>query len=130
MFRGYGLDDQTVAKVVDAVRSDRGRWVDFMMKFELGMDEPDPKRALTSAVTIAISYIVGGLIPLAPYFFVRAIHTALLWSVGLTLIALLVFGYVKGRFTTHRPLRSAWQTAAVGALAAAAAFAIAKAIGS
>ena len=130
VFRGYGLDEQTVVKVVDAIRSDRGRWVGFMMKHELGMDEPDPKRARASALTIALSYVAGGMVPLAPYFFVRSVHTALLWSVVVTLFALFVFGYVKGRFTTPRPVRSAWQTVLVGALAGAAAFAIAKAIDS
>ena len=80
-------------------------------------------------MTIALSYIAGGLVPLAPYFFFRSVHTALIASVVVTLLALLVFGYIKGRFTTAKPLRSAWQTMAVGGLAAAAAFLIAKAIG-
>ena len=95
----------------------------------MGLEKPDPARARWSALTIALSYITGGLVPLAPYFFVRNVHVALLVSVVLTLVALLVFGYVKGLFTTPRPLRSAWQTALVGGLAAAAAFAIANAIG-
>jgi hypothetical protein len=80
-------------------------------RFELGLEEPDPRRARTSALTIALSYIAGGLVPLAPYFFLRAVHYALVGSVVVTLLALLVFGYVKGRFTTARPLRNAWQTA-------------------
>jgi VIT1/CCC1 family predicted Fe2+/Mn2+ transporter len=128
VFQGYGLPEEAVETVVDAIRSDRRRWVDFMMKFELGLEEPDPKRARTSALTIALSYIAGGLIPLAPYFFFRVAHTALLVSVVVTLLALSVFGYVKGRFTARRPWRSAWQTAAVGALAAGAAFGIAMLI--
>jgi predicted membrane protein (TIGR00267 family) len=100
-----------------------------MMRFELGLEEPDPRRARTSALTIALSYIAGGLVPLAPYFFFRSVPYALVGSVVVTLLALLVFGYVKGRFTTARPFRSAWQTVVVGGLAAAAAFVIAKAIG-
>jgi predicted membrane protein (TIGR00267 family) len=100
-----------------------------MMRFELGLEKPDPARARTSALTIALSYIAGGLVPLAPYFFLHPMRTALLGSIAVTLLALLVFGYVKGRFTVKKPLRSAWQTALVGGLAAAAAFAIAKAIG-
>jgi VIT1/CCC1 family predicted Fe2+/Mn2+ transporter len=128
VFRSYGLDDNTVATVVNAVRGDRRRWVDFMMRFELGLEEPDPRRARRSALTIALSYVAGGLVPLAPYFFLRSVHHALVGSVIVTLLALLVFGYVKGRFTTARPLRSAWQTAVVGGLAATAAFVIAKAI--
>lgn len=82
-----------------------------------------------SALTIAVSYFAGGLMPLVPYFVFVSIHTALLGSIVLMLLALAVFGYVKGRFTTSRPLRSAGQTVLVGGLAAAAAFIIAKAIG-
>lgn len=129
VLQSYGLEGDRAAAVVDAIRADRRRWVDFMMRFELGLEEPDPRRAVRSALTIAVSYIAGGLVPLAPYFFVRPVHSALIASVVATLLALLVFGYVKGRFTTAKPFRSAWQTAVVGGLAAAAAFAIAKAIG-
>jgi VIT1/CCC1 family predicted Fe2+/Mn2+ transporter len=129
VFRSYGLSDDTVATVVNAIRADQERWVDFMMRFELGLEEPDPRRARTSALTIALSYIAGGLVPLAPYFFIPSVHTALAGSVIVTLLALLVFGYVKGRFTTAKPFRSAWQTAIVGGLAATAAFVIAKLIG-
>jgi VIT1/CCC1 family predicted Fe2+/Mn2+ transporter len=129
VFRSYGLNDDTVMTVVNAIRADRRRWVDFMMRFELGLEEPDPRRARRSALTTALSYIAGGLVPLAPYFFLRSVHHALAGSVIVTLLALLVFGYVKGRFTTARPFRSAWQTVVVGGLAATAAFVIAKAIG-
>jgi VIT1/CCC1 family predicted Fe2+/Mn2+ transporter len=129
VFRDYGLSEDTVAAVVDAIRANPERWVDFMMKFELGMEEPDPRRARNSALTIALAYIVGGLIPLAPYFFLRSVQAALIGSVVVTLIALSVFGFVKGRFTTNRPMKSAGQTVLVGGLAAAAAFVIAKLIG-
>jgi predicted membrane protein (TIGR00267 family) len=128
VLRSYGLDDK-VAAVVAAIRADKKRWVGFMMRFELGLEEPDPKRARNSALTIALSYIAGGMVPLAPYFFAPSAHAGLVWSVVVTLPALLVFGYVKGRFTTAKPLRSAWQTVVVGGLAAAAAFVIAKAVG-
>ena len=100
-----------------------------MMRFELGLDEPDPSRARTSALTIALSYVVGGMVPLAPYLVFASVHRGFVGSVLVTGLALLLFGYVKGRFTAARPLRSAWQTTLVGGLAAAAAFAIAKAIG-
>lgn len=103
-------------------------WVDFMMRFELGLERPDPKRELVSALTIAASYVAGGLIPLSPYFYSSNLQSALLVSVGVTLAALAGFGYVKGRFTGLAPLRSAAQTMLVGGLAAAAAFAIARAI--
>jgi VIT1/CCC1 family predicted Fe2+/Mn2+ transporter len=126
IFRWYGLPETTVTSVAQAIRSDRRRWIEFMMKFELGLDKPDPARARTSAVTIAGSYTVGGLVPLAPYFVLRNVGTALVVSAVVTMLALLVFGYVKGTFTGKKPFRSAWQTAVVGA--AAAAFAIAKLI--
>ena len=129
VLKSYGLADDKVETVVNSIRADKKRWVDFMMRFELGLEEPDPKRARNSALTIALSYIAGGMVPLAPYFFITSVHTALLASVGVTLLALLVFGYIKGRFTTAKPFRSAWQTVVVGGLAAAAAFLIAKAIG-
>lgn len=104
------------------------QWRDFMMRFELGLEAPDPKRALQSALTIALSYVVGGLIPLSPYLVVPTVHIALTISVVVTLSALVVFGYVKGHFTEARPLRSSLQTTVIGGLAAAAAFAIARAI--
>jgi VIT1/CCC1 family predicted Fe2+/Mn2+ transporter len=129
LFRDYGLDEASTSAVVKAIRSDRDRWVDFMMRYELGLEEPNPKRARASALTIGLSYVAGGLIPLFPYFFLKEPRTALAASVTVTLAALTVFGYVKGKFTTPRPWRSAWQTALVGALAAAAAFLIASVFG-
>jgi vacuolar iron transporter family protein len=129
VLRSYGLEEEQVATVVNSIRADKKRWVDFMMRFELGLEEPDPKRARNSALTIALSYIAGGMVPLTPYFFFSSVHSALIGSVVVTLLALLVFGYIKGRFTTTRPFRSAWQTVIVGGLAATAAFVIAKAIG-
>ena len=129
ILRSYGLADDMVAPVVNSISADKKRWVDFMMRFELGLEEPDPKRARNSALTIALSYIAGGMVPLSPYFFFRSVHSALVGSVIVTLLALLVFGYIKGRFTTARPFRSAWQTVIVGGLAATAAFVIAKAVG-
>lgn len=117
IFRGYGLDDEQITPVVDAIRADQARWVDFMMRFELGLEAPDPARARQSAFTIAASYIAGGLIPLAPYILLSSISTALGFSVGVTLIALFVFGFVKGRFTGINPLRGGVQTIFIGGLA-------------
>jgi VIT1/CCC1 family predicted Fe2+/Mn2+ transporter len=122
----YGLTAEESGQIVEGLRKRPAAWVDFMMRFELGLDEPDPRRALTSALTIAGAYIVGGLIPLAPYILLANARSALLFSVVATLSALLVFGYIKGRFTGTQPLRSAIQTALIGGLAAAAAFAIAR----
>jgi VIT1/CCC1 family predicted Fe2+/Mn2+ transporter len=129
ILRSYGLEADKVASVVSSIRADQHRWVDFMMRFELGLEEPDPRRAGRSAWTIALSYTAGGLVPLAPYFVLNSVHAALVGSIVVTLLALFCFGYIKGRFTTARPFRSAWQTVVVGGLAASAAFAIAKAIG-
>jgi VIT1/CCC1 family predicted Fe2+/Mn2+ transporter len=129
VFRQYGLDEEQIAPVVGAIRTDRDRWVDFMMRYELGLEAPDPARAGQSALTIALSYIVGGLIPLSPYILLGRLQTALFVSVALTLVALFLFGFLKGRFTAVSPWRSALQTALVGGLAAGVAFALARLIG-
>jgi vacuolar iron transporter family protein len=128
VFREYGLSREQAAPVVAAICSDQKRWVDFMMRFELGLEPPDPARAGRSAGTIAASYVVGGLVPLAPYMLMKSIHRALLGSVLVTLLALFVFGFIKGKFTTLAPWRSGLQTVLVGGLAAAAAFFIARLI--
>ncbi len=126
VFRGYGLAEEHIRPVVNVICADQKRWVDFMMRFELGLEEPDPTRAARSAATIAASYVVGGLIPLAPYMLFGNIFTALWVSVGVTLVALLAFGFIKARFTDVSPLRGALQTAFVGGLAASAAFFLAR----
>lgn len=127
MFEGYGLTPAQIEPILTAFESNPKAWVDFMMRYELGLEEPDPGRALRSALTIAGAYVVGGLIPLAPYMMTTRAQTAALFSVVVTLIALTIFGYIKGRFTGTRPIRSAFQTAVIGGLAAAAAFGIARA---
>lgn len=124
----YGLEEEQGILIANALRQRPEAWIDFMMRFELGLEKPDPKRALTSALTIGLSYIAGGLIPLAPYMLISNAGSALMFSVIFTLVALLIFGYVKGRFTGARPLRSALQTALIGGLAAAVAFGLAKLI--
>jgi vacuolar iron transporter family protein len=127
VFRSYGLTAEQAQPLVAALRERPDAWVDFMMRFELGLEKPDPRRALASALTIAGAYVVGGFIPLGPYIALSA-SAALAASVGITLVALGVFGYVKGHFTGAAPLRSSFQTVLIGGLAAAAAFAIARAI--
>ena len=124
----YGVSAEAAAPVARALEQQPEAWIDFMMRFELGLEKPDPKRALISAITIAAAYVGGGLVPLAPYFVFASAGHALVVSVGCTLLALFVFGYVKGHFTGAGPVRSALQTALVGGLAAAAAFGIARAI--
>ncbi|KAL3502069.1 hypothetical protein ACH5RR_036518 [Cinchona calisaya] len=124
----YGIEPHAYAPVVNALRKNPQAWLDFMMKFELGLEKPDPKRALQSAFTIAIAYIIGGLVPLLPYMLIPVATKAVLASVFLTLIALFVFGFAKGYFTGNRPVKSALQTALIGAIASAAAFGMAKAV--
>jgi VIT1/CCC1 family predicted Fe2+/Mn2+ transporter len=128
IFANYGLTPEQSEPIVEALSQHSEAWVDFMMRFELGLEAPDPRRALTSAVTIALSYIVGGLIPLSPYILLPVARTALLTSVVVTLLALLIFGYIKGQFTGAVPIKSGLQTALIGGLAAAVAFAIARLI--
>jgi vacuolar iron transporter family protein len=133
VFHSYGLSHEDSEPIVEALARHPQKWVDFMMRFELGLEKPDPKRALASAFTIASSYVAGGLIPLAPYILAAyvkqiTVERALFLSVGVTLGALFVFGFIKGRYTGTRPLRSALQTALIGSLAAGAAFLIARLI--
>jgi len=128
IFQSYGLTEEESATVTEKLSQRPDAWVDFMMRFELGIEKPDPKRALTSGLTIAGAYIGGGLIPLAPYMAIPVAKTALWFSVLVTLAALATFGYIKGRFTGTKPLRSGLQTMLIGGLAATAAFLIAKAI--
>lgn len=126
IFRSYGLTQEECQPVVDALRNKPKAWVDFMMRFELGLEEPDPGRALRSALTIALAYIVGGLVPLSPYILASQVHSAFLLSVAVTLVALFIFGFVKARFTGAPSFRGALQTLVIGALAAGAAYLIAR----
>jgi VIT1/CCC1 family predicted Fe2+/Mn2+ transporter len=129
IFAGYGLSGAALDNVVTSIASDRKRWIDFMMRFELGLEIPDPKRAPISAVTIAVSYLVGGLIPLLPYMLLDNLTEALKVSILTTGVALLIFGAVKGHFTGLNRLVSGLQTLLVGGLAAAAAFWLAHLFG-
>lgn len=126
ILESYGLTEDESRPILTAFEARPKVWVDWMMRFELGLEEPDPKRAVRSALTIAVSYVAGGLIPLAPYMVTSQALPALEYSVAATIVALAIFGYVKGRFTGAPPLRSAVQTTVIGGLAAAAAFGIAK----
>jgi VIT1/CCC1 family predicted Fe2+/Mn2+ transporter len=128
VFHAYGMTPEQSVPVVEALSQHPKAWVDFMMRFELGLEEPDPRRAVTSAATIAAAYIAGGFIPLSPYIALSSASRGLELSAAVTLVALGIFGYIKGRFTGTRPLRSASQTVVIGGLAAAAAFMLAKLI--
>ncbi len=129
VFQAYGLSEDETWPIVQALKRQPKNWIDFMMRFELGLEKPDPRRALTSAVTIGGAYVAGGLVPLSPYFFTNSSSSALLISIVLTLTALIVFGFIKGHFTGTKPVKSALQTALIGSAAAGAAFGIARLIG-
>jgi len=128
VLQSYGLTADESRPIVDALRNRPQAWIDFMMRFELCLEKPDPKRALTSALTIGGAYIAGGFIPLLPYILIATASTALTYSVIFTMIALAVFGYIKGHFTGTSQMRSGFQTVLIGGLAAAVAFAIARII--
>ena len=128
IFRAYGVTAEQCAPVVAALRNNHGAWVRFMMRFELGLERPQPGRAVQSATTIACAYIVGGLIPITPYFLAHDVSVALPFSIAVTLLALVLFGYVKGGFTGTPRWRSAMHTLLTGGAAAAAAFLLAHAV--
>jgi VIT1/CCC1 family predicted Fe2+/Mn2+ transporter len=128
VLESYGVKREAALPLVEALQRNPEGWVDFMMRFELGLERPDPRRALRSAVTIGGAYVLGGLIPLWPYMLIDSAVRALPISGAVTLAALLAFGYVKGRFTGAPPVRGALQTALIGGVAAGAAFLIAQAI--
>jgi VIT1/CCC1 family predicted Fe2+/Mn2+ transporter len=124
----YGLTPEQSAPIVAALRKRPEAWRDFMLRFELGLEKPDPRRAVTSGVVIAAAYVVGGLIPLFPYMLLSSAQGALPWSIAVTGTALAIFGWIRGQLTGLRPIRSALQTILIGGVAAAAAFLIARAI--
>src|SRR5580698_10450009 len=129
VFRDYGLTEAQMVPIVSTITANQKKWVDFMMRFDLGLVPPDRARAARSAATIAGSYIAGGLVPLAPYMIIHHdLHLALIFSIVVTLLALFGFGAVKGHFTGVKQWRCGMQTVLVGGLAAAAAFAIARLI--
>jgi vacuolar iron transporter family protein len=126
IFEQYGVERSESMPVLEALKRRPKAWVDFMMRFELGLEEPQRNRATRSAITIAISYVVGGLVPLVPYIAGLTLPKALTYSVAITLVALFVFGGVKGRLTGAGTLRSAVQTVVIGGLAAGAAYLLAR----
>lgn len=125
-FANIGLSEEVQEQATQEIAKDKDRWVDFMMKYELGLDMPDPKRATKSALNIGISYVLGGIIPLSPYFFISTSTEALIYSVIATLICLFVFGYFKSRVTGVNAWWGATKVTMIGAVAAAAAYGVAK----
>jgi VIT1/CCC1 family predicted Fe2+/Mn2+ transporter len=129
IFADYGIDEEGQTLLANQLAKDKKKWVDFMMKFELGLEEPHPKRARNSALTIGTAYIVGGFLPLSAYFFTNNPQEGLLVSAGITIVCLFVFGYFKSKVTGQPPIKGALKVTAIGLIAAAAAFSIAKFIG-
>lgn len=128
VFADFGLSQHLQDEIANEMAKDKDKWVDFMMRFELGLEKPEDNRATRSAITIGFSYVVGGIIPLSPYFFINDSQTALYYSCGVTLICLYVFGYFKSKVTGQPPIAGALKVVVIGALAAAAAFLVARMI--
>lgn len=129
IFAEYGIDEEGQTLLANQLSKDKKKWVNFMMKYELGLEEPHPKRARNSALTIGTAYIVGGFLPLSAYFFTDNPQEGLLVSAGITIVCLFVFGYFKSKVTGQPPFKGALKVTAIGLIAAAAAFSIAKIIG-
>lgn len=128
VFADFGLSEKLQHEIADEMAKDKDKWVDFMMRYELGLEKPETNRARKSAITIGLSYIVGGIIPLSPYFFIADSQRALLYSCAITVVCLFVFGYFKSRVTGQPAISGAFKVLIIGALAAAAAFVMAKLI--
>jgi VIT1/CCC1 family predicted Fe2+/Mn2+ transporter len=128
IFKDWGFSRQLQDQAVLEITKDKDRWVDFMMKHELGLEPPEPERARKSAFNIGVSYIIGGFVPLSPYFFITDAYSALKVSVIVTLVCLFIFGYFKSKITGVNPLNGGFKVMFIGAAAASAAFIIAKLI--
>jgi VIT1/CCC1 family predicted Fe2+/Mn2+ transporter len=126
VFAAYGLNEKTQTLIANEMAKDKDKWVDFMMKYELGLEKPDVNRAKNSAANIGISYIIGGLIPLSAYFFTNTPKQGLLFSAILTLLSLFIFGYFKSKVTGQPPIKGALKVTFIGFVAAIAAFGVAK----
>jgi len=128
VFAGFGLSEPLQRQIADELAKDKKQWVEFMMRYELGLEEPNANRATKSAITIGLSYIIGGIIPLSPYIIIDQAQEALYYSCGVTLICLFIFGYFKSKMTGQPALSGAFKVVVIGALAAGAAFLMAKLI--
>lgn len=126
IFAEYGLSHSSQDLIVDELSKDKHKWVDFMMKFELGLEQPNPQRARNSALTIGISYAIGGLIPLTGYIFSDNPKNGLLVSSIITVFCLFTFGFFKSKVTGQPLLKGALKVTLIGIIAAASAFLIAQ----
>jgi vacuolar iron transporter family protein len=129
IFAEYGVSADGQTLIANELAKDKDKWVDFMMRFELGLEKPHHNRARNSAITIAGAYIAGGLLPLAAYYFTSTPHNGLLLSAIITTISLFVFGYFKSKITGQPPIKGALKVMTIGLVAAAAAFFVAKLLG-
>lgn len=125
IFAEYGIDEYGQTILANQLSKDKTKWVNFMMKFELGLEEPNPNRARNSALTIGLAYFVGGLLPLTAYFITSTPHEGLLISAIITTTCLFVFGYFKSKITGQPPLKGALKVTSIGLIAAAAAYFVA-----
>lgn len=128
VFASFGLSEPLQQQIAEELAKDKKQWVEFMMRYELGLEEPNANRATKSAITIGLSYIVGGIIPLSPYLFINRAQEALIYSCGLTFICLFIFGYFKSKMTGQSAWSGAIKVVIIGTLAAGAAFLMAKLI--
>jgi vacuolar iron transporter family protein len=128
VFAGFGLSIALQDQIADEMARDKDKWVDFMMRYELGLEKPEANRATQSAFTIGASYIVGGIIPLSPYFFVANSQMALYYSCAITMACLFIFGYFKSKVTGQPPFAGALKVLIIGAIAASAAYIMARLI--
>jgi VIT1/CCC1 family predicted Fe2+/Mn2+ transporter len=126
IFADMGMSEATQIVVVEEMAKDKEKWIEFMMRYELGLEKPDAKRARKSAINIGTSYVVGGLVPLSPYFFAASPAEGLRWSVVITIVCLFLFGFLKAKVTGQNPLGGAIKVTLIGSVAAAAAFFIAR----
>jgi len=125
IFAEYGIDEEGQKLLATQLSNNKKKWVDFMMKFELGLEVPNPYRARNSAMTIGLAYFVGGLLPLLAYFFTTTPHEGLIVSIIITTLCLFVFGYFKSRITGQPPVKGAVKVTLIGLIAAAAAYFVA-----
>lgn len=128
IFARYGISEDLQEKIAREMAKNPRQWVDFMMRFELGLERPDKNRARESALVIGLSYVIGGLIPLSAYFFTDSTYQGLIYSCFITVLCLVVFGLIKSKLTGQPLFKGALRVTFVGALAAAAAFVLAKLI--
>lgn len=126
IFAEMGVSEALQNQIVEDIAKDKDKWVEFMMKYELGLEKPDPNQARKSALTIGLSYVAGGLVPLLPYVFTNTPTEGLAWSAAMTLLCLFIFGYFKSKATGQAPVFGAFKVTLIGAVAAAAAFGVAK----